>query len=532
MSATLIGNLSLISSIKDDIRDAISAKGVDMTSVPFSEYASKIGEIQTGGTFVTEVLSVSVNNTYYPGQGVDGFSKVVVNVPQSVEGYTEKDLTEQTYTVVNLNNSASFVASNAFSGKNTLLTVNLPNCTVVNNGGFRNCRNLSQVSLPVCESIGNFAFQQVSLSVIDLPECTYIGSGVFGNCTYLTQANLPKCTTLMDNAFESCTALTQVNIPECTSIVDYAFNSCLTLQSISIPYLEAVKSNVFNNCRQLSQVYLTLVTDVYNYAFANCWALSSIELPMLSYLRGSNVFNNCSALSKVSFPICNMVPGYGTPGFSTCSQFNEITFGADLYFVPSYISLGASFIANNGVINVDADMYDQWVSHTSWGSMSAYFSSYVSVNSGPMLSVSDGVLYGRTGAIFSGWNSYVSTSAITSVNLPQCKMIGFYTFKSVTNLTSVSLPNCKVLAPWAFYDCFNLSEIVLPVCELFASGYSGPFKGFSGTLTMGASTVCKLTRGPFQDGTPASIFVPASLVDSYKSAQYWSQYSNKIFPIT
>ena len=64
--------------------------------------------------FVTETLNVSVNNTYYPGEGINGFSQVVVDVPQSVTGYTEKDVTENNFGLINLNNSASFVASEAF----------------------------------------------------------------------------------------------------------------------------------------------------------------------------------------------------------------------------------------------------------------------------------------------------------------------------------------------------------------------------------------------------------------------------------
>ena len=58
--------------------------------------------------FITEPLNVSANGTYTPGEGVDGYSKVVVDVPQSVTGFTEKQITEGVQ-VVNLSNSASYV---------------------------------------------------------------------------------------------------------------------------------------------------------------------------------------------------------------------------------------------------------------------------------------------------------------------------------------------------------------------------------------------------------------------------------------
>ena len=136
----LIDNLNTIESVKTDIKAAIENKGVDMTGVSFPGYASKIGEITTSfvtvplnvsvnGTytpsegvdgysqvnvnvpapqFVTETLNVSANGTYNPGEGVDGYSQVVVDVPQSATGFKEKDITEKSYEIINLNNSASF----------------------------------------------------------------------------------------------------------------------------------------------------------------------------------------------------------------------------------------------------------------------------------------------------------------------------------------------------------------------------------------------------------------------------------------
>ena len=108
--------------------------------------------------FVTESLSVSANGTYTPGQGVDGYSQVVVDVPQSVTGYTEKDITEGSYDIINLNNSASFVANDAFRSNNAIQTVNLPYATYVGKNAFQFCYSLSQVSLPMCSSIGYSAF--------------------------------------------------------------------------------------------------------------------------------------------------------------------------------------------------------------------------------------------------------------------------------------------------------------------------------------------------------------------------------------
>ena len=147
----LIDNLNIIESVKTDIKSAIEAKGVDMTGVSFSGYASKIGEISGGG------------------------------------GWDQKSLTEGTYDITNLDNSASFVASNAFKGNTNIQTVNLPYATTVGYSAFYGCTSLSQVSLPMCSSIGNNTFYNCgSLTQMSLPVCRYIAGDAFAFCRSLS----------------------------------------------------------------------------------------------------------------------------------------------------------------------------------------------------------------------------------------------------------------------------------------------------------------------------------------------------------
>ena len=164
----LIDNLNTIESVKTDIKAALENKGVDMTGVSFPGYASKIGEITT--SFVTVPLSVSANGTYTPGQGIDGYSQVNVNVPipqfvteplnvsangtytpgEGVDvysqvvvdvpiGWDQKSFTEGAIEIINLDNPASFVVSSAFSGNKTIQTVNLPYATTVGHLTIQYC---------------------------------------------------------------------------------------------------------------------------------------------------------------------------------------------------------------------------------------------------------------------------------------------------------------------------------------------------------------------------------------------------------
>ena len=230
----LIDNLNTIESIKTDIKAAIENKGVDMTGVSFPGYASKIGEITT--SFVTVPLNVSANGTYTPGEGVDGYSQVVVDVPQSVTGFTEKEITEGIQ-IVNLSNSASYVNSYAFKNNRYLQTVNLPNCTRVGENAFYKCYSLSQVSLPMCNYISGSAFYICSsLTQINLPMCSNIGRGAFYSCISLTQIDLPMCRYIDSAAFQSCSSLTQIDLPMCRYINRGAFGYCSSLSIITIGY--------------------------------------------------------------------------------------------------------------------------------------------------------------------------------------------------------------------------------------------------------------------------------------------------------
>ena len=186
--------------------------------------------------FVTETLNVSANGTYNPGQGVDGYSQVVVDVPQSVTGFTEKEVTEGVQ-IVNLSNSASYVHPFVFEKDNYLQTVNLPNCISVGQNAFAFCSNLKTVSLPECKTIGSSVFYVCSLlTQVNLPICSSIGRGAFYSCISLTQIDLPMCSYIDSAAFQSCSSLTQVNLPMCSYINRGAFGYCSSLSIITIGY--------------------------------------------------------------------------------------------------------------------------------------------------------------------------------------------------------------------------------------------------------------------------------------------------------
>ncbi len=297
--------------------------------------------------FVTETLNVSANGTYTPGQGVDGYSQVVVDVP--VSGWDQKSLTEGTNTITNLDNSASFVASNAFKDNQNIKTVNLPYATSVGNSAFYRCKSLSQVSLPVCSYIGYQAFYLCkSLSQVSLPACEYIGNEVFDRCS-LSQINLPVCSYIGDGVFGGCSSLSQVSLPVCSYIGYQAFMSCFSLSQISLPKCSYMSVWAFRMCYSLNQVSLPVCSIISDRAFQDCSSLSQISLPVCSII-GYNEFDGCSSLSII------------TIGYSGVCRLNNIE-----AFTNTQIT------SSTGSIYVPTSLVDAYKSATNW----SYFSTQI-----------------------------------------------------------------------------------------------------------------------------------------------------------
>lgn len=284
----LLENLYSISSIKEEIKTAIESKGVDMTGLSFADYPGAISSIQTGGNY--SQLYVTENGTYYPdGSEEDAFDEVVVDVPT---GYTEKDVTEGNINIVNLSNSASFVAEGVFAYKNTQ-TIDLSLCQYVGSNAFNGCYNLNNISLPVCESIY---------------------SGAFQSCSSLSQVYLPECTTIHVSAFKYCATLLNVDLPECERIGAAAFAECVSLSYVSLPACRRIDQSGFQGAFQLADVSsVNIVLPVCSYIGANAfyWTKKLSTITLLSdsvCSNGGNTFNN-AGLTAIYVP-ASLVDAY------------------------------------------------------------------------------------------------------------------------------------------------------------------------------------------------------------------------------
>ena len=551
--------------------------------------------------FVTETLNVSANGTYNPGEGVDGYSQVVVDVPQSVTGFTEKEITEGVQ-IVNLSNSASYVSPNVFANNRYIQTVNLPNCISVGDNAFIGCPSLTSVSLPNCEFIGfsvfnnctnlqninienclflsGSTFTRTKISEINLPKCRYLSGSVFNNCRSLVSISLPKCEYLYGEVFGN-TNITSISLPNCKYIIKGAFYYCSLLSSVSLPNCVYIDGSCFRDCSSLSMLDLPNCEYVGSGVFYWANLLSSVSLPNCRHIGGI-AFQYCHSLSeKLNLPACGYIGGavvndtnvtkanipmaisfnkwYGNPVFCT-SNFSELHLCIDVYGCPSYsdvISTSTKLHSGEGSIYVNEQNYSYFISASGWSNISSIIYS-VSGDSYPLISGSDGLLYGGTKAVGSNYSIYtnINSTNLTSVSLPNCEFIDELTFQNCYNLTSVSLPNCKYIGYEAFNRCSNIAGFSLPNCKFisdyaFSQCYSSLFTSltlpnckyigaeafynchFVSEIYFPGSEVCYIDRRAMWNtgGGTVKFYVPASLIDEYKTALWWSSMANRIFPI-
>ena len=123
-------------------------------------------------------------------------------------------------------------------------------------------------------------------------------------------------------------------------------------------------------------------------------------------------------------------------------------------------------------------------------------------------------------------------NSLVKIDLPLCTSLGNYVFRDNNVLSDVSLPSLPTLSQNAFYNCVALTKISLPsVTTINQLAFNG-CTNFQ-TLILGASRVVTLSNtNALSDTKIASgtgyIYVPSTLVDSYKTATNWTTYANQI----
>lgn len=268
------------------------------------------------------------------------------------------------------------------------------------------------------------------------------------------------------------------------------FNGCSKLTTVSFPAATAIGSSAFQGCSRLTSVDFSAVTFIYEYAFANCYSLTTTSFPNVKTLRGS-AFQSCSSLTSVNFPTASII---GACAFSSCINLTTVNF-------PAATEIGSSaFTRCSSLTSVNFPAVKEIGSRAFYGC-----SNLITVN------------FPATTEI--GSSAFYDCDNLTTVSFPIASSIGSGAFCYCATLATVSFPAATSIGNSAFYRCYNLKSLYLTgssLCKLVNSA------AFSSTPIGGYSTTA---------GTYGKIYVPTSLLASYKTAYAWSYLSSRFVGI-
>lgn len=124
-------------------------------------------------------------------------------------------------------------------------------------------------------------------------------------------------------------------------------------------------------------------------------------------------------------------------------------------------------------------------------------------------------------------------SKLESVDIPLVKKIGGNSFTNCVSLTQIKMPSVEILDGNPFVNCSALRMVDAHVLVSIDGVYCFEDCSVLSALIIRSDSVCTLSNINSFTGTPIEsgtgyIYVPSSLVDSYKSATNWSTFADQI----
>lgn len=105
-------------------------------------------------------------------------------------------------------------------------------------------------------------------------------------------------------------------------------------------------------------------------------------------------------------------------------------------------------------------------------------------------------------------SAFYLCTALETIDLPKCKTLGYYSFRSCSGLKTAKFPSVTLLESYVFRGCKALE------CLDFTGCTSVP--------------ICTTTLTLREVPETCQIIVPASLLDEWKAASYWSSIADQI----
>lgn len=118
---------------------------------------------------------------------------------------------------------------------------------------------------------------------------------------------------------------------------------------------------------------------------------------------------------------------------------------------------------------------------------------------------------------------------IITVNLPNATSIGSYAFYQCKGILDVNLPKANTISASAFYQCEAMKKLDCGQSPSFGSSSLAYCNALTTLIIRGTTKVASLNSSAFSgvSNLKAYIYVPAALIEDYKTAANWSTYASK-----
>lgn len=122
---------------------------------------------------------------------------------------------------------------------------------------------------------------------------------------------------------------------------------------------------------------------------------------------------------------------------------------------------------------------------------------------------------------------------LVTVNLPNVTSVGTYAFYGCTALETAYLPKATSVPSQAFYNCTKLKHADCGQAGSIAAQAFNACSALTELILRKTASICTLSNANGVSNTPIGkgtgcVYVPAALVDSYKTATNWSTFADQI----
>lgn len=246
--------------------------------------------------------------------------------------------------------------------------------------------------------------------------------------------------------------------------------------------ISKLRAYALYNHANIGMISMDAVSAIPSNAFAYCYRLESVFFDKCEQI-GSYAFFRTSALKVISFPKCIEIYEYA---FELCGVEN-VSF-PKLSIIGRYAFRSCSLLTQINA-SVLTDIYS---------------------------------------------DAFTNCTKLVSIIAENIKHIGANAFSNCTSLQEIYFPLCSSIGSNAFRQCYNLEKVYINTASL-----NGTFRYCSkleslyiitsiiGTITNAALSDTPIAKSSFL-GYFGSIYVLESMVDSFKTANGWSFYSDRI----